>query len=358
MTSLESALAKPVVPGINGLRAFAVLMLVTGHYAGRFTEPSAWVPALANYSIVLWFVLTGFIVTHVLVREFDAEREIDLRAWFIRKGLRVYPTLLAALLVATAIQQRNGVPVPFERYVAYLAGYGNYYYALAATDEFRHALGPLWSIYVGAHFLAVWAVLLRAALRSGWADRLILPLACLVLSSAVLREAFSLIGVAPAYVYLSTESRVGEIAIGALGALLLRRDVNARRCASWLEHPLAGLAAVIGVGLLLTTASPVGPMVRLLATTLLVGHAIAANGGGIGSILDSRPFVLISRVSYSVFAWHLYALELDALFEAAPSLIRVPLGVGVVLTVGGIAFLILELPVRRLGERFRTAGGT
>jgi peptidoglycan/LPS O-acetylase OafA/YrhL len=357
---MSGAMEARVIPAINGLRAIAVMMLVVGHYSDRVSHLAPiWMPTLANYSITVFFVLTGFIATEALIREHRATGEIRVGHWLGRKALRIYPTIVAMLVVATVTQQvKNGHEVPIGRYLGFLGMVGNYYYALAHSDLLRHTLGHLWSIYVGAHFLVVWMLVVRWAARRDRLDDLIAPLLLLILVSTGLRDVMiELFGASEAYVYLSTETRVAEIAIGAIALLVIRCHGN-RLPARLAAHPLGALLGIVTIMALFHTEHPLGPPLRASGTALAMVYAVSLNGRGlVGRILGSRLLDVVSAISFSIFAWHLYGLAFHSYLDSIALWIRIPAVMAITLTIGAIMYTILEYYPRRWADRIRVQTG-
>ena len=339
------------IPGVDGMRGLAILMLIGGHYALRLPVENAIISGLPSYSIVVLFVLAGFVVTRGVLEERDWQGRIRLGRWLVRKGVRTYPTLVAILAATTLVQQVLGNnPVPLERYLGFLSLLGNYYYALAQSDTYRHAIGHLWSLMVGAQFLLVWVLLLAHWPRER-TGQLIPGLVALIIVSSVLRETLGyIIPVSEAYVYLSTETRAGELALGALAAvgLHLRPGISFRGSSG------VGMLGLCVVPLVLAIAFrfPGSYLTQAVCTTLLMVLLVGSEGRRLATLLSSRPLAILSAMSYSIFSWHLYALEADRLVAALPTPVRFVTGLIIALIACAAAYLVLEWPVRRWMRRY------
>ncbi|MEQ1855741.1 MAG: acyltransferase [Longimicrobiales bacterium] len=345
----------------DGFRAIALLLLVVGHFA------ITWVPGadtdvvqtLIGYSIVMLFVVSGFTLTWALTREFDERGTIALRPFFLRKAVRLFPTLLAFAAVTSVHHTVNGVDVDALR-VASIAGLlVNYYNALALGDLTRHVVGHLWSIAVGAQFVLAWTLLLRAGLRRGTETRLAVVLSVVIFTAMMLRAVVypQFTGLSAAYIYNATETRVDEMALGALGALFLRIEVSRRALDRLLEVgwlPIAlSLALVFSLSRPTAYANGFGHTIHAGLTVCLLMYALHRSEGRLARLFSTRPLIFISTISYSLFVWHLYGIALQPLFAGLPTLVELPLTVGV--TIGGswIAYLILERPFRRRAASWR-----
>jgi peptidoglycan/LPS O-acetylase OafA/YrhL len=343
----------------HGLRAVAVLLLVIGHYAMRWPEiPGVGPVSLpVHYSIILFFMLAGFLATRSLWREHDICGGVSLKKFFLRKGLKLFPAL-AVFVLATWLQHRlGGMVVPVERPLSVLTLAGNYYYALALSDESRHITGHLWSIAVGAQFLAVWTVLLKWALSRG-AERLaMLGLILVTALVLVLRFSLSYVGTVPErYLYLSTETRIDALALGAFVALELRSGMLAAWLVRALLRPsvqLGLLAALIGsfaadsayrIGLGLT--------VDAVITAALMYAVLRDTAHPVGKTLSSRPLRGLSVISFSLFLWHLHGIAFDQFFVLLPFPVRIVAVLCITLLMATFSYLVLERPFRRVAARF------
>ncbi len=328
---------------------------MVGHFA------ITWVPGantdavqvLIGYSVVMLYVVSGFTLTWGLTREFDERGTVALRPFFLRKAVRLYPTLVAFAVVTTAHHTLNGVDVPMLRVASIVGLVGNYYNGLALGDATRHAVGHLWPIAVGAHFALAWILLLRRDLPRRGEKQLAVILGVIIFASLMLRAVVypQFTELSAAYIYNATETRVGEMALGALGALLLRIGQFRPALYRFLEMrwlPVA-LAFALVVSLSRSTAYASGPghTIHAALTVALMMHALHRPKERMSRLLSSQSLAFISTISYSLFVWHLYGISLQPLFADLPVLLELALTVGVTVGGAGIAYVILERPFRR-----------
>jgi peptidoglycan/LPS O-acetylase OafA/YrhL len=360
MNRLDDALVRPKLPAVDGLRAAAIILLVLGHYIDTWPAlPVLGQVALpVSYSIVVLFVITGFTVTLMLTREFDATGRIAVSAFFERKVLRLYPTLLVFMGVTTAHHMLGGIDVPWQRIASVLGLVGNYYNALAANDATRHMVGHLWSIAVGAHALLFWPVLLGWSLRSGKEDVLLIGLVLVVGMVMALRTALAWLTEVPdAYLYNASETRVDAIAIGSALALGLRSERRRTAARQMTERPWLPLVviALLVVSLSSGTLYTIGPghTVNAVLTAALILFALAGTGRLPWRLLDAAPLSWVSRLGFALFVWHLYGITLDGALGALPMVVRVPLVLAATFVIAAIMFVALEWRFRGLADRMR-----
>lgn len=348
----------PIHSTLDGFRALAILLLVVGHYAPAWPPVPGLgrIPMPVDLSIVALFVLTGFLVTERLLGEWDRTGDIAIGRYWARKVIRFYPAFLAFVLFSSFHHLIVEVEVPLARVLSVLGLTGNYYYALAAGDPHRHIIGHLWSVAVGAQFLAVWPWLLLGALRAGWMPWLMRGGVALVVTSMTLRTVTHwFTDVPPIYPYNATESRVDALLIGSLVALGLREPTAMRRLARLVEHPALTWVALGGLVISLGSAEwyRVGPgySVEAFSLGLLIVAALEAERSGGWRWLRSRVLRAISVMSFSLFLWHLYPLTADAWLSAVPVALRIPLTLALTGVVGAVGYLVLERPFVRLAWR-------
>lgn len=343
---------------LDGFRALAILLLVVGHYA-RAWPP---VPGLGQVSlpvdasIVALFVLTGFLVTERLLGEWDRSGDIAIGRYWVRKIIRFYPAFVVFVLFSSFHHLIVEVEVPLARVLSVLGLTGNYYYALAENDPHRHIIGHLWSVAVGAQFLAVWPWMLLGALRGGWIPWLVRGGVALVVMSMTLRTVTRwFTDVPPIYPYNATESRVDALVIGSLVALCLREPAVVRRLARLVERRALTWIALGGLFVSFGSANwyRAGPgySVEALLLGLLIVAALRAERSAEWGWMRSRPMHAISVMSFSLFLWHLYPLTADAWLAGVPVALRITMTLALTGVVGAVGYLALERPFVRIARR-------
>ncbi|HEX5149372.1 MAG TPA: acyltransferase family protein [Candidatus Limnocylindrales bacterium] len=333
---------------MEGLRAVAVLAVLWYHI-GLPGLPGGFV------GVDIFFVISGFLITGLLLREREATGRISLRNFYSRRMRRILPavlaTIAATMVVAALVLAPLQMPGIAQDGAAAALSLGNMRFAFesadyfAATDPspFRH----LWSLGVEEQFYLVWPALLIVGFRifrsRGAIAVLIGALAIGSFGFALwLTDAF-----AP-WAFYSLPSRLWELALGGLLAV----------GAGWLARLPGMLLAPIGwlgVGLvaagfaLIDAATPYPGSAALLPTLGAAALIVAGRGRGpIGWLLTRQPTRFIGRISYSLYLWHWPILVLPSLAtgETLPLALRVALG-GVSVVVAAASWRLIEEPFRR-----------
>jgi peptidoglycan/LPS O-acetylase OafA/YrhL len=350
-------------PDIEGLRAIAIVAVLLAH---------AGVPFLAGgyVGVDVFFVISGFLITGLLVRELEGTGTISLRAFYARRAKRLLP--LSAVLLATVgvlsmillSPLRNtevaGDIIASALYVA------NWHFAAQSVDYFAQGLEPspvlhLWSLAIEEQFYVVWPGLMLAVTwfwrRRGHSVRPILWVAVIAIFAGSLVYGIVLTDDKPSFAYFSTFARAWELGLGAALALIgtLKLPRLGAVALGW-----AGVAAIVYASFFFTgeTAFPgSAALVPTLgaAALILSGTALAATAGGVsglkagaGWVLSLAPVRYVGRISYSWYLWHWPFL----VFAAAIWGPRISVAAGLLAVAASwvptqLTHMLIEDPVRR-----------
>ncbi|MBT2450867.1 acyltransferase family protein [Streptomyces sp. ISL-43] len=309
-------------PDIEGLRAVAVLAVLAFH---------AGIPGLAGgfVGVDVFFVVSGYLITGLLVREAVTTGRIRLLDFFSRRARRLLPS--AAVVLGAVAMAGAWLTVPLRRagleqdVVAAALSAANWRFIAQQTDYLAagHDQSPLlhfWSLAVEEQFYLLWAPMLALivlgaarAVRRGRAVRSAVALAAvpLVLGSFALSLRWT--DHSASLAYLATPSRVWQFGVGALLALLpwhlMRGPRPLRLLCGW-----AGGAAIVWCAVSYGTSTPYpgyAALVPTLATAAVILAAIPGRGEhsamgayGVGRLLAGRAPRAVGRLSYNLYLWH------------------------------------------------------
>lgn len=339
-------------PSLDGVRAFAVLLV-----AGVHTHPRL-VPA-GSIGVDIFFVLSGFLITTLLVEEMDSRGRVSIGRFYIRRALRLLPALFGLLATVTAWALL--VAAPDTRHNALNE-------VLAAASYSRNLtwwahvpgtlLGHTWSLALEEQFYLVWPALLTLCLRP---RRSSMSLASVFVASFVVISALRHSGVVgPAALFIG---RPDALLLGATLALL-RRD----RPDWWTGRAAvrrAGSAVVVGSAGLLGIAAwdagddafGVGYSLAALAAVALIYGLVVLHERGRWSVFAWPPAVAFGRVSYGFYLWHLPVLRwTDDRLIGEPAIVRIGIGFTLALIATMLSYRVLEQPALRWKTRFAPFG--
>lgn len=347
--------------GLDGLRAVAVAAVVVYHFfpdvlAGGFV------------GVDVFFVISGFLISGLLVAEHGRTGRVSLARFWQRRVRRLVPPLVPLVLLSATIAWLIGgdvlVGLGWQVFGASTFGYNwvsiannTSYFAAGQPELFRN----LWSLAVEEQFYLVWPLLLLALLLIRSPRVRLALVGLLAVASAVLMGVLYQPGADPTRVYYGSDTHSFGLFAGAALALLLRRPSGEAgqfpRARPWLG--LAALAGLLAAMLWLHDDGGAAYRGGLAAVSLLTAVVIWAGvrGGRFGRRLDAAPLRYLGERSYGIYLWHWPVL---VLVQAAwPSdgqagQAAAPIGAlaaALTLIAAGSSYRWLEQPIRRLGLR-------
>ena len=330
-------------PDLEGLRGIAVALVVLFH--------AHLLGAVGGFiGVDAFYVLSGFLITGLLLRELATKGRLNLVAFYGRRARRILPAATVAIVVILVAAAFIVAPLdlPSVAVDATASGLfvGNVLFAFRATDYFASSTpSPFlhyWSLGVEEQFYLVWPLLLLLAFGAR-------RLSLVVFAVCVISFALSIVltSVQAPWAFYGLPTRAWQLALGALlavhGPALARLPSAPIALGGWLGIALLGVAAAV---LDPTTGYP--GSAALLPTTA-VALVILAGGrpGGPGRLLAVAPLRLLGRISFSLYLYHWPVLVLASvvLGELTPDL-RWAL-VGLSIAVAAASWKLVEEPFRR-----------
>lgn len=283
------------LPALDGLRAIAVLLVITGHA----NYPIPGIPA--DLGVNLFFVLSGFLITRLLLAEQEDTGHVDLWTFYKRRAFRIFPAYYAFLFLSFAIDAVMGDKWPASLTASAISYTVNYFNATHGhpTTSIAHA----WSLAVEEQFYLLWPVALM--LMSRW-GRLVQGTALIAFSALVWRTALMFIGAKPAYLYNAFETRMDCLAVGCLLAIVWHRQhefaMLARR--SW--YPIATIASIIASRIVPSEAYhySLGFTVEALLCGVLLVQVIHLSPTTGWRFLDHPVMRYLGMISYPMYLYH------------------------------------------------------
>jgi peptidoglycan/LPS O-acetylase OafA/YrhL len=347
----------PYVPALDGLRGLAiaaVLAFHAGYLPGGFL------------GVDLFFVLSGFLITSLLLAEHRATGRIDLLAFWAGRARRLLPALLAMLVAVVAVVGLAG-DAPLRATVrgdalatlGYVANWrevvaGQSYWNLFAEPS---PLDHTWSLAIEEQFYVLWPLVVLAVLVWGRTSRraLLLVIAGLGVASAVATAVLHRPLIDPSRVYFGTDTRAAAILIGAALAAAMTGgwpSVSGRRVGLVDAGAVAALGGILAVWAVADAASGwlyEGGLVALeLVAAVVIFAAVRRGSGPVARLLGSAPLRALGIVSYGLYLWHwpifvLLSPGRTGLDGAGLAVLRL----GATLLVAVASYIWLEQPIRQ-----------
>ncbi|MGJ0202854.1 acyltransferase family protein [Leucobacter sp. gxy201] len=350
--------------GLDGLRAVAVGLVLVYHL---------WPTLLPGgfLGVDVFFAISGFLITSLLLRELDARGRIGLINFWRRRARRLLPALALVLLVCTSLARLVGgdILVSIGKQIAGASFFvSNWVYIVLGADYFARDNPELyrntWSLAIEEQFYIVLPLLLLLLfrMRGRWSRAAVLL--GLGSASAAWMAIMSMLGADATRIYFGSDTHTFGLLLGAGAAALLHRSPDApparrlgvMRQLGILAIALAGLAVLGWLAVDLDEASPEsfqGGFQLATAAAIVVVCAITRPGAWAGRALDILPMRWVGERSYGIYLWH---WPLLIVFGAAFAGALEPWVTGVftfavTIALAALSYSYVEQPIRSLGLR-------
>lgn len=367
----------PALDGLRGCAIFAVLLFHSGQplFRGGFL------------GVDVFFVLSGFLITSILLSEWDLRGAVALRDFYMRRVLRLAPALVVLVLLTVLLRHHlsKGFGMPTLSAAAMVLLYlSNWVRAFSGNIFILGWLGHTWSLAIEEQFYLLWppilVILLKKRVRS---ERMILAVSLAAISSLSLRIFFLWRGIAEQRIYNGLDTRAEELLAGCILALAVRRPPG--RLTTMLGRWRTEITLLCCLNLLLSVFFAIDnrfyygvwmTVVEICSVGLIAGIVTGEPIKLLSAFLENPFLKWIGLISYSIYLFHLlpfalgisippqfFFLKLDAaisVFRYGKSLqVDASLLVRLLsaILLGAASFYLVERPFLRLKRRFTPKGG-
>jgi peptidoglycan/LPS O-acetylase OafA/YrhL len=347
--------------GLDGLRAFAITAVVGSHFG--FLAQGGFV------GVDLFFVLSGFLITSLLVREHEAKGQVSLSNFWVRRGLRLLPALLCAVALAILLvpwaspQLRSatftGLPWVFTYSGNWAAAMGH---QPLLGSQLLGLLPHTWSLAIEEQFYLVWPILLVVWFRRGGRPgRAAIVLAALALVDALYNAwAVGAWGFYPAY--FRTDTHAMGLCAGCALAMAMHarrgRPISEQGARAIRSMAMVAVALFVVVCLIPVSTPRTGSVLMDLGTlsaVVLVASVVLAPHSAMVRYLSAPGLVWLGARSYGIYLFH-YPFVLvfvqAPMFHGASHVVAVLSCLGASIALAAISFRFVERPFLGLKSRF------
>ena len=353
------------MPGLDGLRALAVFAVIAYHL------DLSWAPG-GLLGVSLFFVLSGYLITNILLLQWERDRSIDLKRFWIRRARRLLPALfvmLAGVMLWLLLCAPERLASLKNEVLAAVFYSSNWYLILHHVSYFESfgppsPFGHLWSLAVEEQFYLFWPLLLGLGLRRIPRRKWVIGgTVVIALISAAAMALIYMPGVDPSRVYYGTDTRAFALLAGALLAMVwpsgkMSADLSARKRRSLDTVGSVGLLVVLLMIWKTNQYQPFlyrGGLLLFSAATACAIAAIAHPASYLGRIFGWRPLRWLGECSYGIYLWHypVIALTSPAVNTGGPDLLRSLWQIGLSIALAALSRYLIEEPIR-YGRRKRS----
>lgn len=333
----------PYRPELDGLRACAVLLVVAIHAKVPYSRGG-------SYGVDVFFVLSGYLITQLLVASWINRGEIDLKRFYLRRALRLYPALLLFLagwmLLSPIFYPQYAPDAWWDALVSavYLSDYTRAFWGVPAI------IGHTWSLSVEEHFYILWPLALLFLLRRCSIQRSARVMFVAFIAFTLWRILWVVAGQTWGEIYFRFDTRMSGLALGCAYALWSHgRQSAPQPLLPWLGATL--ILASMHLAPVTSQLSLTAGFTAVEIGTLLIIHGLAAQGAA-RSILSAPPMAYMGRISYGVYLWH-YPIVFYLYTNGYGFAVALIVGGGLSCIAAAASYVTVERIPRRISQRLK-----
>ncbi|MBA3872832.1 MAG: acyltransferase [Anaerolineae bacterium] len=342
------------IPALDGIRGMAIILVMMAHANVPFAQGGF-------IGVDIFFVLSGFLITALLLKEFDEHATIHFKRFYMRRILRLLPALIVMLIVLNllsvillnTVERQNNL---IDSFIA-LFYLSNWTFALGFRPLFF--LTHTWSLSSEEQFYILWPIILFLLLRMQSSKEKIFGIVlALATASWLWRVILTITVMSYPRVFFSLDTRMDGLLMGCALAILIA--INPHQLMKWAHRtPFIPVATVVIIGLmgLITdgnsTSTPFWSIASVgLLTTITVFYFVINPTSWLKSFFELKPLVFVGRISYGLYLWHyiIFKYMTDYLHMSwAGTLI---IGGGLALLISLLSYYFIEQPILSLKSKF------
>jgi peptidoglycan/LPS O-acetylase OafA/YrhL len=345
-------------PSLDGIRAFSVIAVMLYH------ANIAWLPG-GFLGVEVFFVVSGFLITSLLIEERESTQRIDLKQFWIRRARRLLPALVVMLsvtAVCVAFYATDSAP-DFRRDMLPSLGYFSNWWQIYAVDTPYFAasslpvLRHLWSLAVEEQWYLIWPLLFAVLFGAKWMRPKISGALLIACSGAIMiATALGFVQddeTRTNFLYLSTITRSSGLLLGAAVAMLWR-PWRKNSLPIWWRSSVGdalAIASIAVIGVLMATVHVAdsrlyqgGLAATTVASAVIVAVVMRPTGLIVKRFFSQEFFVEIGRRSYGLYLWH---WPIFVVTHARDSGNRLAVAIALTIIINEFVYQYVEIPTRR-----------
>ncbi|MEH6944016.1 acyltransferase family protein [Bacillus sp. JJ722] len=347
------------IPGLDGLRALAVLSVIAYHLKFEWASGGL-------LGVTIFFVLSGYLITNLLLIEWEQTHRINLKNFWIRRARRLLPSMLTMLLIVTAwitlfdqafLGKLKDDFLPAILYVSnwwYIFHDVSYFESMGVPSVLTH----FWSLAIEEQFYIVWPLFIFLVLSIKLKRKPIIIITMLIaFASALAMGIMYEPGADPSRVYYGTDTRAFSLLIGAMLALIWPSHKLSTKVPMQLRFAmdLIGIISLITLLLMIHKSNQysgflyLGGMLLASILTALLVAIIVHPSSFLGKWLSIKPLRWVGVRSYGIYLWHypIILLTNPLVDTEGPSITRILFQITLTFVIAGLSYKYIENPIRQ-----------
>lgn len=349
-------LQEKYIAGLDGLRAVAVLMVIGYHLKLPIFKGGV-------LGVTIFFVISGFLITRLLLQELQKTNKIDLKNFWIKRIKRIWPALIlmvSVTVIVCALFNRLLLSKASQDYISVLLGYNNWYQIFNNISYFDNGVAPspllhCWSLAIETQFYLIFPliIIIIAKLKSTKKERYqvlsIITTVLIIVSSLLMMILFNPNG-DPSRVYYGLDTRCFSLLVGALLAIIVESDIKIGLTKP--ANDIIGIISLICVCIIVTKVAGYDAFLYkggYLLTSILTAFVILSilrKQSMLSKFLSIPVIDWLGKLSYSIYLWHYPIIILISGGKTSSWYIML-IEVILTLVLASASYYLVETPIRR-----------
>lgn len=329
------------IPSLDGLRAFAIVLVMLSHANFRLFENG-------GIGVPVFFVLSGFLITTLLLEGFERKNTLEFKAFYIRRTFRLFPAFYVMLL-GTFFYALWFNKIMFNDILSEIIASGLYIYNISWLWGVKDImLYHTWSLAVEEQYYIFWPILLFLFLKKGSLNGISILLVVLI-SFFVISTTFKLFH---DNTYAIAKSMTSEsIFIGCLGAVLRWKGMLNFKISSIVAFLCVLTIFIIGMLPHKTFESFNTKFIAGIFAMTAILYLVNANKGFLFEIFNHKSSVFVGKISYSLYLWHLPVFKAFKFHSTLPVPVSFVGKFVVSIVLALFSWYIIEKPATQFGRK-------
>lgn len=361
----ESKVTFEHIPSLDGIRAVAVLVVLFYHSILVFPHFRTYFKG-GFLGVDIFFVLSGFLITSILLKEFSHTETLSLKKFYVRRFLRLTPAYWFHLLFMFLsvyhffpIKDANKL---FENNTFWYAlGYLTNWQSTLGDPDGAGLLSHTWSLAVEEQFYLFWALVLYLMLNRMKRKTIVYTTLALIIGTMFFRAWRVTDTASLNYLYSSFDSRIDALLVGCFFSQIISwKFLSKEFLSSSLFNNVGFAGCSVAVLIFFSVYDSYntrflyngGFTVFAFAVGIVILWIATHKSSKVNYLLQIKPLVWIGKTSYGIYLWHAAAISFTAQFSWFPA---TKLLVALILTFAAtaISYYVIELPFLRQKEHFK-----